>query len=58
MIRFKKISQNGTVEFTGNHRMNAEAAFSFARYWLSVKEKKLKQIDIYWDTKKIASVYG
>ena len=57
MIRFKKICTDETISFN-NHKMNAEAAFAFARYWLSVKSNNLKQIDIYFDDKLIASVYG
>ena len=56
MVRLKKTYKDGTVSFT-NFGYGIEIAFTFSRKYLAVTHT-LKQIDIYDDTKLIASVYG
>ena len=56
MVRLKKTYKDGTTSFT-NFRHLVDTAFLFSRKYLKA-DRSLKQIDIYEDSKLIASVYG
>lgn len=56
MVRFKETYMDGTTTFL-NCGHTLETAFCFAHYRVQTVSN-LKQIDIYDDTKLIASVYG
>lgn len=56
MVRLKKTYRDGSVSFT-NFGHLVDTAFCFSRKYLKAV-RSLKQIDIYDDTKLIASVYG
>ena len=57
MIRFKIIKSDDSFVFQDAEGMSAECAFHFSRKAFH-ENCKLKQIDIYNDTKLIASIYG
>lgn len=56
MIRLKKTYKDGTISFT-KFGYSIGLAFAFSRKYLATTHT-LKQIDIYEDSKLIASVYG
>lgn len=56
MVRLKKIYKDGTTTFS-NCGHTLDAAFCFAYYRVQTVSN-LKQIDIYENSKLIASVYG
>lgn len=56
MIRFKLITNNGVFGF--KDQMTTDIIVAFASAICQVKSYHLKQIDIYNDSKLIASVYG
>ena len=56
MIRFKKIFRDGTHVFV-DIKGNFASAAQIARYHLK-KDGSLHQVDIYNDSKLIASIYG
>ena len=56
MVRLKKTYKDGTVSFT-NFGCGIESAFTFSRKYIAATHT-LKQIDIYENSKLIASVYG
>ena len=57
MIRFKLITNNGST-FGFQDQKTTDITVAFASAILEVNSYHLKQIDIYNDSKLIASVYG
>lgn len=56
-MRFKYIFKDGTHLFTPYRAEFLGDACNFAQYLMSINDE-IKQIDIYEDTKLIASIYG